>query len=230
LKNRVHEKFSTSIFKSALKDGFVHLEVGANIGYYALISADIAGSRGTVISLEPNQDNMDILKANVALNRYEDRFKFYNVAASSSNGEKNFYVTNKSNTCSFLERNDEYIHTKEVRKVQTVILDEFLKGQHIDYFRMDIEGYEFEVLKGMSNILSREHPPSGCFIEVHSGALNNLGSSTREFVQYLEKYGYKIAKAMYRGSPDQLVQSNIDFYKHELIETGYWEIFFKFEG
>ena len=59
--------------------------------------------------------------------------------------------------------------------------------------------------------------------------LNNLGLSAREFVRYLEKYGHKIEKAMYRGSPGNIIQSNVDFYEHELMEVGYWEIFFKFE-
>lgn len=225
--NKVHEQYSTNKFLQNIKESYIHLEIGANIGYYALMAAKNAGRTGKIISLEPNQDNIKLLKANVILNNFEDNFEYYNCAASSSDGEKDFYITNKSNTCSFVERNDKYIFTKDICKVQTVTLDNLLNNQHIDYFRMDVEGYEFEILKGMKNILSRVNPPEGCFIEVHSEILKDLGFSAKEFIHYLENYNYDIELAMYRGNKSISVYGMDNLYNHKLLEVGYWEIFFK---
>jgi FkbM family methyltransferase len=225
--NNVHEQYSTNKFLKNIKESYVHLEIGANIGYYALMAAKNVGSRGKIISLEPNKNNMKLLKANVIINNYTDNFEYFDYAASSSDGEKDFYITNKSNTCSFIERNDKYIFTKDICKVQTITLDNLLNNQHIDYFRMDVEGYEFEVLKGMRSILSRKKSPIGCFIEVHSEILKDLGYSAKEFIQYLENFNYDVELAMYRGKPNIAVKGMSNLYNHELLEVGYWEIFFK---
>ena len=58
--------------------------------------------------------------------------------------------------------------------------------------KIDVEGAEFNVLKGMTRIL-REQPPV-LFLEIHPTYLKRFGSSTRELLAFLIGFGYRIVQ------------------------------------
>ena len=226
----VHEANSTRQFMEEIKPGMVLLEVGANIGYYALIASRLVQPGGKVLALEPSPTNTRLLKQNVELNSMEKVVSVYQLAAGSCAETRPFYVSEKSNTSGFLRRHDIGIESCVLVKVQPV--DDFLeaKGLRIDYFRMDVEGFETEVIAGMTKTLTGDSPPSGGFIEVHSRILNENGSSARSFLEGMYRFGYQVKKARYRGRDDVSVDSNEELYAHSLLETGYWETFFAQHG
>jgi hypothetical protein len=112
--------------------------------------------------------------------------------------------------------------------VEVVPVDELLEQENIkiDYFRMDVEGFETEVVKGMVNTLTGINRPFGGFIEVHSQLLNENGSSARSFLERMNELGYTVKVARFRGRDDIVAFSNLDLYAHPLLENGYWEAFF----
>jgi len=120
--------------------------------------------------------------------------------------------------------------TRQV-KVRVVAMDDFFdENTTIDYFRMDVEGYEDEIIKGMGRLLTRQNRPAGCFIEVHSELLHKLGSSALDFASRMKAMGYGIKRASYRGRTDIQVAGNRAFERHPLREKGYWEAFFSLDG
>jgi FkbM family methyltransferase len=219
----VHEHNSTEEVKRVIKPGMKILEVGANIGYYALLETKLAGSGGHLYAMEPSPFNFDLLSRNLELNKLSN-FDLYRTAAGSINGKARFLLSGKSNLSSFIERDD---LSGEVTEVDVIKLDDFLKDKNVDFIRMDVEGFEGEILNGAKNILSSVNKPKLFFIEVHSDLLLKKGSSCSEIVNFLFSYGYEIRKSFWRGRSDICVSSVSEILSHPKLEVGYWETFFE---
>ena len=224
----VHEANSTRQFREEMRPGMVLLEVGANIGYYALIATQHIRPGGRIVALEPSPVSLRSLQENLKLNNVEDMVDVYPLAAGSQNGHLPFYMVSKRNLSGFINREGPGIDLVSEITVEVVPVDDVLKKLDvtIDYFRMDIEGFEVEVVKGMVETLTTAQGPTGGFIEVHSRLLNENGSSARVFLEQMEAFGYHVKTARFRGREDIVVYSNTELYTHPLSEEGYWETFF----
>lgn len=224
----IHEKNSTNQFKKEITEGMNLLEIGANIGYYALISARIIKDRGHIYAFEPSPQNVRSLIANIYINEFEDIVEVHREGIADKPGKLTFFLYTKCNLCSFVRRKVEgNIKQTEEITVDVITVDQFLGNRKIDYLRMDIEGFEWEAIEGMEKTLSdKESSPRGMFIEVHSALLQKKGCSAKEFINVLTDYGYSVKKSFYRGRSDISVNSTDELLKHELLEKGYWETFF----
>lgn len=223
-----HEKNSTKQIKKILKHGMKVVEVGANIGYYVLIEAKLIGKDGFIYAFEPSPGNFELLKRNIALNRYKN-VEIYQKAIGSESGTSKFFVANRSNLSSLIKRED-WIGLYDDNNgidVEVIKLDEFLKDKKVDLVRMDIEGYELEVLKGLKHTLSNYNYPKYFFIEIHSELLHKQDYSAGEIIRYLENFGYSVNKSFYRGSSEVSVDNTRDLLVHPYLEKGYWETFFE---
>lgn len=226
----VHEANSTQQFRNEIKPGMTVVEVGANIGYYALIEARIIGSAGRIYAFEPSPDNFVSLERNLALNGADAITEAHQMAVGAESGTSTLYMMDKGNTSSLIKRGggDGISQVAEI-EVETVTLDEFFDGRDvkIDYFRMDVEGFETEIIQGMSRILSSPDRPAGAFVEVHSVLLQQRGNSARLFVETFVGLGYRVKTARYRGRNDVAAYSTEELLSHPLLERGYWETFFE---
>jgi FkbM family methyltransferase len=222
-----HEKSSTEQIKKMLKSGMKIVEVGANIGYYTLIEAKLIGKDGFIYAFEPSPRNFEFLKRNIILNKYKN-IEIYQKAIGSENGTSKFFVANRSNLSSLIKREDwaGLYNDNNGIDVEVIKLDEFLKDKKVDLIRMDIEGYELEVLKGLRYTLNSYNAPQYFFIEVHSELLYKQGYSAGEIIKYLENFGYSVTKSFYRGSSEVSVNNTRDLLSHPYLEKGYWETFF----
>ena len=224
----VHEKNSTNQFKEEINEGMILLEVGANIGYYALIGARIIGDKGHIYAFEPSPQNIRSLIANVYINGFENIVEVHRKGIADKSSKLTFFLYTKSNLCGFVRRETE----GDIRQIGEIIvdvstIDQFLGKRKIDYLRMDIEGFEWEAIKGMKKTLrDKENFPRGMFIEVHSALLQKKGHSAEEFINILTDCGYSVKKSFYRGRSDISVNSTNELLKHNLLEKGYWETFF----
>ena len=224
----VHETHSTADFRRAIGQGMVLLEVGANVGYYALIAASQVGPAGKVIALEPSPRNAALLEANLGLNGVRHIVSVRETAAGSEVGTLPFYIVSKSNLCGFINREGPGIDLLDTIDVPVIPVDDILLEEHgVDYFRMDLEGFEFDVIRGMKRTLTGPRRPAGGFIEVHSEILNRNGTSARHFLEHLASLGYELEVARFRGRNDIKVRSNDEFFDHPFSELGYWEAFFR---
>ncbi|MFN8255584.1 MAG: FkbM family methyltransferase [Bacteroidales bacterium] len=223
----IHEKNSTAYFKTIIKEGMQIGEFGANIGYYALLASNLVGNNGKIYAFEPSPVNFKELEQNIALNKKESYFNLINKGIGAENTVMKFYISTKGNMSSFIEREESgEIKNIEVIDVQVIKADDYFKDKPLDFVRMDVEGFETDIIKGMHEILSRPGKPAGLFIEVHSELLHRRNSSAGEFVKHLAGYGYEVEKAFYRGRADNQVSSTAELLNHKNLEKGYWEAFF----
>ena len=224
----IHEPHSTRQFREELKPGMVLLEIGANIGYYTLIAMQHIGKEGSTISLEPSPVNVVSLSENLELNEMGGNVKVYPYAAGRKRGRLPLYQLPSGNHSTLIKRDYGKFRPRSVHDVEVLPVDEIVSSERltIDYFRMDVEGYETEVIEGMVDTLTSPNGPVGGFIEVHSEFLCQGGSSGRAFVERMFELGFRIKTSRFEGKDKVVVTSNSEFYDHPLAEVRFWETFF----
>lgn len=185
------------------KEGNIVIDVGAHIGPYTLKASSLVGVNGKVLAIEADPSNYDILNRNIDLNKFTNATAV-NYAAYSKEEKIKLYLPSKEEE----EEEKELSHTKyntiiqdrahnetKFVEVQANTLDYLLqsngiKHEKVNWIKIDVEGAEFEVLKGAKDILSKSYNIS-LLIEIHnlSAANTNLYEPIKEF---LNSYNYKI--------------------------------------
>ncbi len=222
-----HEKQATEIFRKELKKGMVVIDVGANIGYYALQEASIVGKKGQVHAIEPILNNVNALNKNIELNKYKN-IKTYQIAISSKSGTSKMTLTDSSNQNTMIDSSashaSEYTKKKmdalkrKVIKINTISIDEFIKKEkikQINCIRMDVEGYETEVIKGASNTLKNSPAPLKLFIEIHNKLFKNPEQIIKPEIERILSYGFK-PKYLIIPSKNKIIS---DFNETDFIST-----------
>jgi hypothetical protein len=92
LKSKVHEPNLTGLFKQAMEEGMVVVDVGAHIGYYTLIAAKLVGTKGKVYAFEPEPSNYRLLVRNIYENRYENVVAIPKAVASREQKQHYFCI------------------------------------------------------------------------------------------------------------------------------------------
>jgi len=199
---------ATKVIENIIKPGYKIFELGANIGYYALLESRLVGQGGKIFAVEPEQTNFQLLNKNIELNSVSN-IETHNFAISDQSGEIPFYITENSNLHSMIKPKHGSYQTVLV-KTQSV--DTFLadKGQ-IDFIRMDIEGYEYYALKGMNNTLAN-NPNLHLFIELHSNLLQS--DQSIEILRKLQSHNFEISTLI---SHDNFIRKTLGQTKVEIL-------------
>src|SRR5262249_17015968 len=144
------------------------VDVGANVGTYTLLALRAIGSSGKVTSYEPTPRAFDILKNNVQVNAFLESGRIdlrRKVVADGTRTSSTFFVTKNCIGHSSLYANHELASNDvEPIEVETVSLDEDLGVGRVDVVKIDAEGAEPAVLRGMQQIITN-NPHIAIFIE-----------------------------------------------------------------
>ena len=156
------------LLEKIAKPAMTVLDIGANIGYYALMELNLIGAKGKLIAVEPSPKNIEIFKNNLDLNGISN-VKVIEGAISDKEEKKDFHLADMGNLNTFHATGTGLQHlTGEVIKVNAYTIPQIMKDEGpLDLIRMDVEGHEVEVLNGMlSSVSSGELRPSIIF-ETH---------------------------------------------------------------
>ena len=215
------EPCHTKLFKKVLKDGDVVIDIGANIGYYTLMEARAVGKKGRVYAIEPVQENIKLLRDNVALNNFFN-VEIFEIAIGNENKLSNILLSKKKNWCAIEDsyNKENFKNITEKAPVTMITLDSFVQGKRLpSLIRMDVEGYETQIIKGMQGILNG-HYPLKVFMELHSSVLADKGIS---ILRIFENNGFRI-KYFFRERPPLMLNKN------SLIRTLYYFLGRKING
>jgi FkbM family methyltransferase len=135
------------ILESRLKDGFTFVDVGANIGGYALCVASLAGPTARILAIEPQPDVFDRLTYNIGLNPY-GTVKAIACAIADKPGELTLFLDPRNSGESSVKVVASS-HAGTIRVPATTLLDLLRKERldHLDAIKLDVEGAEDIVLE-----------------------------------------------------------------------------------
>jgi FkbM family methyltransferase len=173
------------------KQGDIVVDIGANIGRYTLIASKRVGTNGKVVAIEAHPGNFEMLNRNIKLNRLTNVIPL-NYAAYSKETKVKLYVPDEESGYTIYHTLMERTGKKFV-EVDAITLDYLLLQLNgiregvveVNWIKIDVEGVEFEVLKGATNVLSKSKDIA-LLIEVHG--IDNY----RPLIEFLNSYNFII--------------------------------------
>lgn len=158
------------LLSSFLSDGDWAIDIGANIGHYTKGMSDLVGARGRVIAFEPVADTFSLLAANVQNYRCQN-VTLVNAAASDKTGVTGIAIPRLTNGL-FNYYEATVVSNGDGLPVMTLALDALDLPTAVRLVKIDAEGHELSVLKGMRQLLTRDKP--ALIVEVSGEAVHAL--------------------------------------------------------
>ena len=171
-----YEQEKQDVISEAVRPNTVFYDVGANVGFYTLLSSVLVGA-GKVFAFEPLLRNLEYLKRHIALNQIQN-VEVLELAIADENGTSFFEIEPTGSMGCLSSRGQ--------LRVQTARLDYLLAQGRIlppNYIKMDIEGAELLALRGAERCIRRYRPQ--IFLATHGTDIHS------ECCQLLEAWGYE---------------------------------------
>jgi FkbM family methyltransferase len=194
--NRIYEAGTLHVMKSVLRPGDTFIDAGANIGLMSLAGAQWVGHEGRVHAFEPVPDIYRHLLHNILINHAEN-IVAHNCALGERQEQRTIYQQLMVNYGSATLQKPENYSESHVVNIET--LDHFIDTQDIKTVRMlkaDVEGWELELLKGSTSLLSGKNAPVLC-LEYSRNRLSEK-NGREDVYQFVKRVNdYKIFKLKY---------------------------------
>ena len=196
LSKLIYDKFEVDeidFVNKYLKEGDTFLDIGANVGLFSLYASKKVGSSGNVIAFEPAYVTHKRLLENCELNKLSN-VRPFKLGLSNENTTLELNISSNGfeawNT--FVKSNDNKFSSKESVEVNS--LDYFLSQNSIDtdkisLIKLDVEGFEINVLEGASALLANENAPV-FMVEFTDDNAIAAGHCCHEIYKLLNRYGY----------------------------------------
>ena len=179
------EPESTAATLQETRPGQVTVDVGSNVGYYTLLLAQSVGATGQVHAFEPTRWAYERSVRNVSLNSQH--------SAQIRLNHAGLLAEERSGVEAIESRFSARILAKQhLEQLQFLTLDRYCaerKIERIDFMKVDVDGYDFQVMRGARSILSQSHAVLLC--ELHDSALREHGDSLEQYVSLLRELGYE---------------------------------------
>ena len=175
------------------KQGDIVVDIGAHMGRYTIISSKRVGTNGKVIAIEAHPGNFEMLNRNIKLNQLTNVIPL-NYAAYSKETKIKLYLPSgesgftKYNTIvsDWANNEDKFVEVNANTLDYLLQLNQ-IREEEVNWIKIDVEGAEFEVLKGATNVLSKSKDIA-LLMELH-GPPNVYRPKVQEF---LNLYNFKI--------------------------------------
>ena len=187
----IREEDQFFILKNNIKKDIRILDIGGNIGYYALLLASLAGDKCKIFAVEPSGDNIELLKKNVELNGKSDIIDVYHMGMGNQEGTQQLFLSQYSNLHGFFDETKMLREENHTENVEMKSIDSFTKDKlPIDFIRMDVEGFEVKVFQGMHEFVENSTNEIGILFEVHRSRYDNDEFNMRKELSYLLDQGF----------------------------------------
>jgi len=170
-----HEPHTTEAYRAEVRkaaadvDAFVVLDIGANIGYWTLVTF-LEAPTSDVYAIEPVPSNVELLAKNIRNNGFSDSVRIFPGTISAEGGSSKLYLSDHSNHASINTKDDPsrpHI-TVDSWTIQSFLETNNLSPTDVNVIRMDVEGYEAELLAGsFATFLDNVSRPFLLNIELH---------------------------------------------------------------
>lgn len=167
------------------------IDIGAHIGYFSTHMARLVGSTGQVCCFEPDNRAAALLQRSLAANRMS-WVKVFPLAISSEKGDIDFHLSPQLGWSTAV--GGSHLTGLQTVKSPTDSLDHLLESGAISgkvaLMKIDVEGFEMEVLRGASSVLKSLRPV--IIMEVNNQMLNKQKTSGRELASLMKANDYSV--------------------------------------
>lgn len=187
-----YEKEIIDLFKRLFKKDFYAFDVGANIGTHTLIMSSLAGENGKIIAIEPHPKIFGKLIENLSINRITNiqalqcalsDLSENSILYSFAEGKPNKGISSLGYLCDNANK----------IKIQCKTLDEIMvekKLSKLDFIKIDVEGYEYNVLIGAKNSIQKYRPY--ILFEYDEANWNTLGQDLNSVKRFFSEIYYSL--------------------------------------
>jgi FkbM family methyltransferase len=172
------EVYKTEAFIKNFKKGEILFDIGAHVGYFSAMAALINDGTGGVFAFEPRPMNARFFRKHMKKNNFQN-VTLFEAAVGDSEKDVKFDTGHGSATG--------HVSTRGRMKVKQVSIDNMIKKGILpfpDFIKIDVEGGEIEVLKGLTEIISIHHPK--ILVATHNNECHNYT------MDFLKRNNYKI--------------------------------------
>ncbi len=181
------------------KEGDVIVDVGTNIGYVLLNFAQRVGKDGFVYGFEPNPFTYAKCVENIKLNDLSN-IKVSNIGLGVDQTRGRIIVPYDRNRGAVyieaMKASEEAKPSADIIYANITSLDRFTQENNInriDLIKIDVEGFELNVLKGAKETLAKYRPK--LFVEIDDTLLQRQNATSREVIKFISNFGYLIKRA-----------------------------------
>ena len=172
-----------------LSPGDVFYDIGSNVGFFSLVAARTVGAQGHVYAFEPLPLNARCIRANAAANRF-DNVTVVETAVGAAEGTEALYVTAHPGGAT-LSRADSPPDVTGTIPVTVTSIDRFVaddRHRPPSLVKIDVEGLELEVVKGMVETLRVTRPVVLC--ELDDVRIDGVVEKLAQFEAAMAPFGY----------------------------------------
>lgn len=181
------EIWITQAMARILQPGMIAVDVGANVGYYTLLMANVVGAEGRVVALEPNPRLAELLRQTLSVNGFDSKVTLDTRAASLESGHSIQFIIPKGRPMN-AAIGDSASEGDQIIRTQTIRLDQALP-EKVDFIKIDVEGAEQLAWQGLQKTLDA-NPRIKIFLEFNS---NRYPETAASFIQQIVDQGFKLA-------------------------------------
>ncbi len=176
------------VLEALLRPGDTYLDLGANIGYFALLGSTLVGERGTVVAVEPSTRALRKLTHHLWLNHCRNVLVVSAAAGASWDRAKLSLATEGNIGGSALQESETAARPTE--SVWVTPMDEWLSPLQLvpRLIKLDLEGFELAALRGLERLIERHHPWIVC--EITDPYLRKFGDCATALMAWMLRQGY----------------------------------------
>jgi FkbM family methyltransferase len=176
----LHEYADMAFVLHFLRPDDLFVDVGANVGSYTLLAASTGAN---CVAFEPLPDTYRKLVRNIGMNGLALRVDAVNAGVASEAGELRFTADLDTDNHVALDG-----YKGRIEKIPVTTLDEKVGNSNVSLVKIDVEGFEAEVIRGARHLLTNR-PPAALIIEVND-ASHRYSSDEEGFVGLMRGFGY----------------------------------------
>lgn len=188
-----YEAENFSLLKQHIRPDSVVLDIGAHIGLFSVIAAKWSGAGAKIYAFEPAPSTHRVLERTIRMNRLEAQIIPVNSAMGLHTGTIDFFVSdNEADNSNSLVP---YKSDRPLRRIPVKLdsVDHFVSEHAIgkvDFIKMDVEGAEYDTLRGALQLMARDRPV--VILAIHPEPILNRNDSLEDIYAVLEQLPYHI--------------------------------------
>ena len=179
-----HEPFESDLVRKILREVQLFVNIGAHHGYYSCLALS---SNTETIAYEPEATNIMMIEKHIKANEFNDCFNLHTCAVGSQSGELVLYGGGDTGSLLSNFSNIKY----QQQTVSVVTLDDTLfLGNKKALCLIDVEGFEHEVLKGASKMLSNKIKPYWIMEILRTNIRGEANTEFENVFELMQSNGY----------------------------------------